>query len=77
MQIQNDIRARVLDGLVPEKEFAEAFSINLRTTRRWRAQGLPFTKRGRLVLIEIERARAWFKNTEADARGRGRPKKAA
>jgi phage terminase Nu1 subunit (DNA packaging protein) len=44
----------------PLEEFAASVGKTTRTVRRWHRQGLPIIRRGNLVLVNIERARAWL-----------------
>lgn len=50
----------VLDGLMPITDFAASVKRTPRTIRRWGAMGLPIIKRGNLVLVNVEKARAWL-----------------
>ena len=58
--------ATILDGLIPEPEFAKQIKKCLRTVQRWRAsrQGPPFVMIGRDAYYRIESARAWVVGRE-------------
>jgi hypothetical protein len=49
-----------LDNFQPEGDWAEAHGLTSRTTRRYRAAGLPFLKFGGLIYIDKRAARTWI-----------------
>jgi len=52
----------ILDGYVPEEDFAAAHDVNPRTVARYRNQpdGLPYVKWGGRVFIDVNGAREWL-----------------
>jgi hypothetical protein len=52
----------ILDGFVPEEDFAEAHNVNPRTVARYRNQpdGLPYVKWAGRVYIHVLGARDWL-----------------
>jgi hypothetical protein len=50
----------LLDGFMTLDEFATSVGRTERTLKRWRKKGLPYVKRGNLILINVERARQWL-----------------
>ena len=52
----------ILDGYVPEEDFAAAHDVNPRTVARYRNQpdGLPYVKWGGRVFIDVNGARKWL-----------------
>jgi excisionase family DNA binding protein len=41
-------------------ELRQLFKVSRATVDRWRKEGLPFIKQGRLVRFDREKAEAWF-----------------
>jgi hypothetical protein len=54
----------VLEGFIPDEDFAAAGKISPRTLRRYRNQpdGMPFLEWGGRVYIPVEAAREWIRN---------------
>jgi hypothetical protein len=52
----------ILDGFLPEEDFAKANGICRRTSARYRKQpdGLPYTEFGGRIFIDVPGARAWL-----------------
>jgi hypothetical protein len=52
----------ILDGFVPEEDFAEAHNVNPRTVARYRNQpgGMPYVKFGGRIYIDVAGARMWL-----------------
>jgi hypothetical protein len=53
----------ILDGYVPEEDFAATHGVNPRTIARYRNQpdGMPYVKWGGRVYIPIQEAREWLR----------------
>ncbi len=58
---QPNLQSPILEGLTTFPQFAADTGRSERTIERWAALGLPVVRRGRLRLIDIERARAWLR----------------
>jgi hypothetical protein len=54
--------AALLENLVPEQDYADAFGIHQRTVARQRQQGLPFVVIGGKVYIDAQGAKRWVEN---------------
>jgi excisionase family DNA binding protein len=54
-----------------EKELAQALRCSVPAVRRWRYDGMPVKRFGRLVRFELQAVLAWFEQRDAQRRARG------
>jgi hypothetical protein len=54
--------ASILDGYIPQEQFAKDLDVDVRTIERYRRQpdGLPYVKLGGQVFIPLDIAREWL-----------------
>jgi hypothetical protein len=73
----DELRSKLLDGLVPFNEFAAALDKHPKTVMRMNP---PIVRIGRDVYVPEEQGRAWVLNgckpVEVERRGRARPRAA-
>jgi hypothetical protein len=52
----------ILDGYIPQEQFAKDLDVDVRTIDRYRAQpdGLPYVKLGGKIFIPLDIAREWL-----------------
>src|ERR1700724_3833245 len=74
------VRAKLLSGLATKEVFAEAIGKTLRSVDIYISQGMPVSRIGRTVYVQVDGAGDWLRSRHQRAmepRPRGRPRKAA